>query len=194
MSEEPEVTRGQAKRRGSAGALASSAVLIVSVVVVLGLGRALQTSPDASAETPRPAPTTLPPLPLAAGAGADAEPPPPVLAPLREAAPRPAPPAEPLPPLAARAAADLTRLAAHRGSWTAQVLLACKIETVERLLDRQPQSAELFVVPVEFRGESCFRLCWGTYASPKEAAAAADRPASLLGEPVRAIQVEEALP
>ena len=192
MSEEPEVTRGQAKRRGSAGALASSAVLIVSVVVVLGLGRALQTSPDASAETPRPAPTTLPPLPLAAGV--DSEPPPPVLAPLRETAPRPAAPAEPLPPLAARAAADLTRLAAHRGSWTAQVLLACKIETVERLLDRQPQAAELFVVPVEFRGESCFRVCWGAYASAKDAAAAADRPASLLGEPVRAIQVEEALP
>ena len=194
MSEEPEVTRGQAKRRGSVAELASSAVLVLSVVVVLGLGRALQTSPDAAAETSRPVPTTIPPLRLAAGA--DLEPPPaaPVLAPLRETAPREREAPEPLPPLAARAAADLTRLAAHRGSWTAQVLLACKVETVERLLDRQPQSDELFVVPVEFRGEACFRVCWGTYATAKDAAAASDRPASLLGEPVRAIQVEEALP
>ena len=195
MSDEPEVTRAKAKGRGSAGELASSAVLIVSVVVVLVLGRALQTSPDAVAETTPSLPSTLPPLTLAAGT--DPEPPPaaPVQTPppRREAVARKREAPETLPPLAARAAADLTRLGAHRGAWTAQILLACKTETVERLLEREPSSSELFVVPVEFRGDSCFRVCWGSYPTSKDAAAAGDRPASLLGEPVRALTVEEAL-
>jgi septal ring-binding cell division protein DamX len=47
-------------------------------------------------------------------------------------------------------------------SFTIQLLVACSNETV----DKAVQSAggpELFVVPVNYRGRGCLRLCWGLY-------------------------------
>jgi len=197
MSEEREDARGPAKRRGSLRELASSAVLIAAVATVLGAGRLLQTAPEPPAPTP-PTPTTIPPLSLGSTLSPETAPAPapsPAAVPPSQPAPRPRrdEPDEPLPPLAARAAADLTRLASQDGAWTAQLLLACKTDTVERLLGSEPEAAKLFVLPAEFRGESCFRVCFGSYASAKEAAAAADRPATLRGASVRAIAVAEVL-
>src|SRR5262249_4584020 len=62
---------------------------------------------------------------------------------------------------------------APAGTHTIQLLVACSAETVQKA-STAVGSPELFVVPVNFKGRDCQRLCWGMYES--EAAAARAMP------------------
>jgi septal ring-binding cell division protein DamX len=130
----------------------------------------------------------------------DAAPTPAEAAPLVEAArpsaPKPAPALDPLlAQLAARAEADYGRLAKARGRWTAQLMVACKPGTVDRLLDTASGSSKVYVLPASLNEDPCFRVCFGDYATSKEAAAAADLPASLRGkERIGAVEIAKVLP
>jgi septal ring-binding cell division protein DamX len=97
--------------------------------------------------------------------------------------------------LATRAEADCGRLAKDRGRFTAQLLVACKPETVDRLLVAAHGSTKLYVLPARVRDDACFRVCFGAYATSKEAAAAADLPKALRGkERIGAVEIAKVLP
>ncbi|MFN7964495.1 MAG: hypothetical protein U0V87_02260 [Acidobacteriota bacterium] len=52
--------------------------------------------------------------------------------------------------------------AAPAGSWTVQVIVACQPANVEKAF-RSVESPNLVAIPVELKGQSCYRLCWGVY-------------------------------
>jgi septal ring-binding cell division protein DamX len=58
-----------------------------------------------------------------------------------------------------------------RGKHTIQLLVACSEETVQKAVSAVPAD-DLFILPVNYKGRSCYRLCWGVYRSEPEAAAA----------------------
>jgi len=66
-------------------------------------------------------------------------------------------------------AADMK--AAGRSAATLQLLIACSSETVQKAVE-SVGSDELLIVPVQFQGRDCYRLCWGVYPSPARATAA----------------------
>jgi hypothetical protein len=66
-------------------------------------------------------------------------------------------------------AASLRR--APAGSASVQLLVACSSETVQKAV-QNVASAELFIVPVSFRGRDCYRICWGLYDTADHAASA----------------------
>ncbi len=66
-------------------------------------------------------------------------------------------------------AADLR--AAARGQYSVQLLVACSEDTVQKAVTSVP-AEELFILPTSYQGKSCYRLCWGIYASETQAAAA----------------------
>lgn len=97
--------------------------------------------------------------------------------------------------LALRAATDCGRLEKARGRWTAQLVVACKPETVDRLLGAARGSTEIFVLPARVKDDACFRVCFGAYATSKEAARAADLPNTLRGnEKILAVEIAKVLP
>ncbi len=53
--------------------------------------------------------------------------------------------------------------AAPAGSWTVQVIVACQPVTVEKAF-RNVESTNLVAIPVDLKGQSCYRLCWGLYS------------------------------
>jgi hypothetical protein len=55
--------------------------------------------------------------------------------------------------------------------FSVQVLVACSGETVQKALDNV-SSSELFILPVNYRGKACYRVCWGLYESQERATAA----------------------
>jgi hypothetical protein len=55
--------------------------------------------------------------------------------------------------------------------FSVQVLVACSTDTIQKALDNVA-SPELFILPVNYRGKACYRLCWGLYESQDRAAAA----------------------
>jgi hypothetical protein len=55
-----------------------------------------------------------------------------------------------------------------RGAYSVQLLVACSEDTVAKAA-RNVSAKELFILPAEYRGRSCYRVCWGVYES--EAAA-----------------------
>jgi septal ring-binding cell division protein DamX len=61
--------------------------------------------------------------------------------------------------------------AAPAGTLSVQLLVACAPETVQKAVDGV-RSDELFILPVNYQGRDCFRMCWGLYASPERASAA----------------------
>lgn len=171
----------------------SSALLVGAVIAILVAGLLLKTD--------RPGPTadaagaaSLPPAALPLGSTITPEPaaPPPEDPAVAAGVPPPDPLLE---ALAARAAADTARLRTARGPWTAQLLVACKRDTVERAVASSRTSPKLYVLPAEVRGDACFRVCWGTYGSAKDAAAAADIPKALRGkEKIAAVEIAKVLP
>ncbi len=58
----------------------------------------------------------------------------------------------------------LAHVKSQPGSSTIQVLVACSAETVQKAATNAG-GAELFIVPVNFKGRDCYRLCWGLYPS-----------------------------
>jgi septal ring-binding cell division protein DamX len=73
-------------------------------------------------------------------------------------------------PEAARAFASSTR-AAGKSAAVIQLLIACSAETVQKAVDNA-SAAELFILPVNFKGRDCYRLCWGLYPSEARASSA----------------------
>ena len=61
--------------------------------------------------------------------------------------------------------------AAPARSASVQILVACSPETVEKAV-ANAGSPELFIVPVNYQGRACYRLCWGLYESEASAASA----------------------
>jgi septal ring-binding cell division protein DamX len=61
--------------------------------------------------------------------------------------------------------------AAGRSAATVQLLIACSSETVQKAVENAGAD-ELMIVPVQFQGKECYRLCWGVYPSPDRATAA----------------------
>jgi septal ring-binding cell division protein DamX len=112
---------------------------------------------------------------------------------------KPEPPAPAIDPalsrLAVRAEGDADRLAKATGRWTAQLLVACKAETVDRLLGRGGGSTKVFVLPARLHDDPCFRVCFGTYATATEAAAASDLPKALRGsDKIAAVEIVKVIP
>jgi hypothetical protein len=192
------------ERTGTGKGLLSSALLVAAVGAILLAGLVLRT--NGRTEPPAPAEAAAPPaLPLGSEVKREPEPeaPPPPLPTPEEVTPPPVikeiaveSPANPLlMTLATRAQSDSARFAGARGRWTAQLLVACKAETVDRLLAAAPGTSKLYVLPARVKDEACFRVCFSDYATPKEAAAAADLPAALRGkEKIVAAEVAKVLP
>ena len=71
-------------------------------------------------------------------------------------------------PAAGAFAAHLRR---HGTGFTIQLLVACSDETVKKAVTSVGQD-ELYVVPVDYKGRSCYKLGWGLYDGEPRAAAA----------------------
>jgi hypothetical protein len=147
--------------------------------------------PTLRAATPAPpvstAPSPVPSPSLAASVAPATRPPatPVASAPPVTAPPATAPPAttRPAPAAAdargrlrrgefAEAARDFTSEVKKAGSrYSVQVLVACSGDTVQKALDNV-SSSELFILPVNYRGKACYRICWGLYDSQDRATAA----------------------
>jgi septal ring-binding cell division protein DamX len=182
------------ERTGTGKGLLSSALLVAAVGAILLAGLVLRT--DGRTELPPAPPEAAAPAAIPLGSEVQREPepeapPPPVLKEIAVESP-----ANPLlMTLATRAQSDSERFSSARGRWTAQLLVACKAETVERLLAVAQGASKLYVLPARVKDEACFRVCFGDYATPKEAAAAADLPAALRGkERIVAAEVAKVLP
>jgi hypothetical protein len=52
--------------------------------------------------------------------------------------------------------------AATDAPFTVQLLVACSTETVQKALDRV-SADDLYILPVNYKGRSCHRICWGLY-------------------------------
>jgi septal ring-binding cell division protein DamX len=194
---------------GAGKGLVSSALLMAAVALILFAGmflkrRGVEAGRDVSLVAASPAPS----LPLGSAITPERR---------TESAPEPAstataeatlvetPPKPPLQPapgadplvatLAARARNDCGRLAKARGRFTAQLMVACKPQTVGRLLDSASGSSKIYILPASLNDDPCFRVCFGTYATSKEAAAAADLPKPLRGkERIGAVEIAKVLP
>ena len=197
----------RSRAAGAAGEwteIASSALLVGATAAILLTGFALRSEPmreraaPLAAKTPAPLPPQAPiferspvaelaPPPLAP---AEAE-----LAPPMKTRPAAAPLDPRLASLARRAVDDALRIGRATGGWTAQIVVACKTDTVARRVGSAKGSSKLYVLPVELDGSSCFRVCWGSYGSAKDAVAAKDLPAGVRGgETVRAVEIAKIRP
>jgi Domain of unknown function (DUF4388) len=175
----------------SAAPVASPAALVTPAPVVTPAPSAANKAPSA-APTPVPRPTPTPPVPSPTPR---AKPPVPAGAtPGGAAAARDLLRQGSLPEAARGFVAALTPGAS--GRFSLQVLTACAPETVEKAVSAVAGD-ELFILPVNFKGRDCYRLCWGVYASRAEAeAAVAQVPAYFHqgGAPPRLQPLTELLP
>jgi septal ring-binding cell division protein DamX len=51
-----------------------------------------------------------------------------------------------------------------QGSYSVQLLVACSEETLQKAV-QSVAAHELFILPVDYKGRSCYRVCWGIYDS-----------------------------
>jgi hypothetical protein len=171
-----------------AGFLAVAAAIGFGVVWYLRKPAARATPPTTLASRPTPAPSAVAtPAPVATATPAAH--PTPVPTPVATPVATPAPTARPSPASggglpAARAQMRQGQLddaaggfAAHLRSAPAstasvQLLVACSPETVQKAVSAV-DAAELFILPVTYKGRDCYRMCWGIYESAATASAAA---------------------
>ena len=189
MSEEQESARERrpARESGVRG-FVSSALLVGAVAAILLAGWMLKGSP------PPPAPPAAPELKLGASVPVAPAPEPSSTAP-EAPVPEPIAPPQEAPVAAPKAVDDAGRLAATGGAYTAQLLVACRADTVERLRAEARGADKLYVLPATVHGNACWRICWGSYGNAKEAAAAADLPKALRGkEHPGAVEIAKVLP
>jgi hypothetical protein len=50
------------------------------------------------------------------------------------------------------------------GAYSVQLLVACSEETLQKAA-QSVTAHELFILPVDYKGRSCYRVCWGVYES-----------------------------
>jgi septal ring-binding cell division protein DamX len=60
---------------------------------------------------------------------------------------------------------------APAGTFSVQLLVACSAETVQKAVTAV-DSPELYIVPVQYQGRDCYRMCWGLYPSGNRAQSA----------------------
>jgi len=191
---------------GAGKGLKSSALLVAAVFAVLVAGWILKSPPSAAPEPAAALPSVLPPalgtsivpepVPPAPSQAVDEQsaPPPADEAPAFLAEPAPAPADPVLTKLATRASSDAARLSRAKGRYTAQLLVACKPATVDRLLSASAGSTKLYILPAQVKDDPCFRVCYGDYATAKDAAAAADLPKALRGtDRIGAVEIEKVI-
>jgi hypothetical protein len=185
----------QARRGGGvpAGVIYGGAALVLVAAAIGGAwyvwGRGTTRSTVEQAAT-SPAPTTMPaatdtPAPAASAVATTAAPVPELPSPRTPVRPSPASQARTAPANLADArtllqSGDLdaaargfaaTVKAAPASSASVQILVACSPETVQKAV-QNAGSPELFIVPVNYKGRDCYRLCWGLYESASRAASA----------------------
>lgn len=141
---------------------AAPAVILIGIVfIILILSAVLQTEPETAA-TAEPAPETD------SAMAADAPP-------VREEAvreePGKAPDPQPVSAVESRSGDDYRRISRHRTDWTLQFMIACDPDNARRILDRAQRSDRLYILPFDYDGRRCFRLCWGRYDTRDRAAA-----------------------
>jgi len=56
--------------------------------------------------------------------------------------------------------------------YSVQLLVACSDETVQKAV-HAVQAQELYIVPVNYKGRDCYRVCWGLYDNEARASSAA---------------------
>lgn len=176
VARRPAADRGRQDAPSPARRLVPLAAL-VAVVATAGwwfLGRRSSMTADSPPRPITAPPSTTPPMTTVAATA-----PPSTTAP---ATARPAPTAADDLAAARRllAEGDLTAsargFAAHlgrapAGTATVQLLVACSNETVQKAV-ANTDAAQIVIVPVDYRGRACYRLCWGVYASEEQALAA----------------------
>jgi hypothetical protein len=72
-------------------------------------------------------------------------------------------------PQAARGFTSNVRAAS--GAFSVQLLVACSDETVQKAVHNVPDP-ELYILPVNYKGRACYRVCWGIYDSETRAQSA----------------------
>ena len=131
--------------------------------------------PTATTMLAAPSPSLPATLPPATAAAPPSTTPPPTTAPRAKATPPPGGDARGL--LRSGAFGDAASSFAEdlrgkaRGRFSVQLLVACSEETIQKAVAAVPAD-ELFILPVNYRGRSCYRVCWGLYASEEQAATA----------------------
>jgi septal ring-binding cell division protein DamX len=70
-------------------------------------------------------------------------------------------------PEAAQAFATNLRQSAS-GGFSIQLLVACSADTVEKAL-ANVSDPDLYILPVNYKGRPCYRVCWGLYESEPRA-------------------------
>jgi hypothetical protein len=169
--------------RGVMLVLALAVVLLLVAAYILGAGKLLKKTPasePAPAASPSPTAQEPTPLPIIEAPVQEGSPIPtltaaePAASPSVEVAePSPAPAAgtDPVRSRYDQMALEYARSIAP-GTYTVQFGIFCRTDSITRALRDHAQS--VWFVPVDFRGESCFRAYWGRYRSREEAAAAMD--------------------
>ena len=191
---EPETPARSGGRRGLWAALAFAAA---GAAAFWAVSRRPTESPAAAPKTreapARPAAASEPPgttaRPDARPAAPPREPPP-----ARKAAAAAVPQAATRPPSAQpksrqepapwkRALEKSRRAFEHPGeyAYAIQLELACEESTVAKALRADPSGRQIWIVPFDFRGRSCYRVLWGRYRTlPKARDAKASVPAMFL--------------
>jgi len=70
-----------------------------------------------------------------------------------------------------RADGDYLRLAGKEAMFTSHLMLSCDQENTRRHMDGAGWHDDLYLLPAEYHGQDCFRLCWNVYPT-REAAEA----------------------
>jgi hypothetical protein len=181
------------------GAPTSQRVALIGgfvVVAALGFGAVWyfmrKPAPSATAAQPTAPPATMRAVPVATLPAATMPAAVPSAAPPTLAAATPAPVATPVPrpsaaPVAAAGGVTQARtllrqgslgeaargFAAHlrsapAGAASIQLFVACSPDTVQKAV-AAVDAADLFILPVNYKGRDCFRMCWGLYESAASA-------------------------
>ena len=158
-------------------ALLSTGGLLAAVSAVLVLGAVLHGRVPLPAPEPADVPRTAAALPEPSDVVADQGP----VGEIEDVGEEPS--AAPM--LADRARRDRERASRESPGWTLQLVVACKEEGVQRLLDQAAGDPRLFVLPREVGGRACWAVTWGTFATEAAATAATPPPALHLTEPPR---------
>jgi septal ring-binding cell division protein DamX len=88
------------------------------------------------------------------------------------------------------------QLSASRTRFTIQLEIACQESTVLEAFEIMNDSADLALVPLDFKGRSCYRVLYGVFPSPIEAEAKRKKlPALFLQQqsPAQVIPLSKAL-
>ncbi len=53
--------------------------------------------------------------------------------------------------------------------YTIQLELVCQKQSIAKAFEFAPKGSKFFVVPTNFHGRNCFKICWGIYSTESEA-------------------------